>query len=145
MELIATLNETSAEKVGSLSEVNTKNKLRVERFVVDNDGNASVHTQNPTAITIEADLPQNARVKKVEIPDIVNGTDELFNLEDMVSKDASVTVDAPYFTMYPKGKQGLFCPYIAALAYFPYFTNGYYNLADSFIGKTIIVHYQIEE
>lgn len=134
---------TEADKA-EIAEI-VKPKLKMLEVVVD-DIEATIHIQNPLAITIEANLPLNARVTRVEIPDIVNGTDEFIALEDMISKDPSYGFDAPYFVMYPKGRAGQYSSFVAAAVVFPAYTfNSYYEQASLFSEKTIKIYYEIEE
>lgn len=122
-----------------------ESKIQVAEFIVD-DINVSIHMQNISLLTIEANIPINARVKKIEIPDFVNGTDEYIALEDMVSKDPIYGLDTPYFIMYPKGKVGQYCPFVAAAVVFPFEAgNSYYEQSDSVYDKTIKIYYEIEE
>lgn len=122
-----------------------ESKIQMAEFIVD-DSNATIHTQDGAIITVEANIPVNARVKKIEIPDVVNGTDEYIALEDMISKDPTYGLDTPYFIMYPKGKVGRYSPFVAAAVVFPYYVgNSYYEQLDSFYDKTIKIYYEIEE
>jgi hypothetical protein len=105
-----------------------------------------VHIEYTGVMTIETSLlPSNARVKKVEIPDVVNATDEYIQLEDMVAKDPD-GVTSPYFIMYPKNTTGIYAP-VAAFAVFPKGENSFYREvgAYSFYGKTVKIYYEIEE
>jgi hypothetical protein len=107
---------------------------------------AHIHTQNTNCITIETSLlPNNARAKKIEIPDIVSGTDEYIQLEDMVAKDP-MGLGSSYFVMYPKNAQGVFYT-VAACVVFPTFPNSFYDAVDTgvFDNKTIKIYYDIEE
>lgn len=107
-------------------------------------GITNIHTGFDGCITIESSLPDNARVKKVEIPDVVNGTDEYLNFEDMVSKDPMGLL-APYYVMYPKNMQGQYSD-VVAVAVFSHATNGFYDAATNFVysDKTIKIYYEIE-
>ena len=121
-----------------------KPNLQMIDAVVGN--NALIHTQNAYALAIEADIPFNARVKRIEIPDVVNGTDEYIALEDMVSKDDAYRFSAPYFIMYPKNCVGLYMPFVVANVVFGLMIpNSYFEQADSFYDKTIKIFYEIEE
>ena len=135
---------TQSRKLQVLGKLGGSNLQMAEFFV---DGiEAVIHTQNPSSITVEANIPLNARVKRVEIPDIVNETDEYIALEDMVSKDPLYGLDTPYWVMYPKGKVGMYCPFVAAAVIFPAFVgNSYYEQSDMFCDKTIRIFYEIEE
>lgn len=106
-----------------------------------------VHDYITTVMTVEcALLPQNARVRKIEIPDIVNGTDEYIVLEDMVAKDTVYKQQAPYYIMYPKNMQGDFFT-VAAIVVFTVQGNSFYDgiSAGAYEGKTIKIYYEIEE
>lgn len=172
MEMLSTLNEASAERVDSLKESTNKQKnqavldnlgenaegeltykgqdvgapkLHLAEFVVDTS-TTLIHTQYPMALTVEANIPLNARAKKVEIPDIVNQTDEYIVLEDMASKINTFGIAVPYFIMYPKGMVGQYAPVIVASVIFPtYDYNEFCNQVDRFEGKTIKIYYEIEE
>ena len=119
-----------------------KPKLTKEEIFSDYE-TGLVHTRIMTqTITIEcASLPINARVRKIEIPDVFNDTDNYLLLEDMVSYEP-----VPYSVMYPKNMQGEFFP-VAALIVFSLTPNSFYdatelNLLES---KTIKIYYEIEE
>ena len=121
-----------------------KPNLQMIDAVVGN--NAIIHIQNAYALTVEADIPFNARVKRIEIPDVVNGTDEYIALEDMASKDETYRFNAPYFIMYPKNCVGLYMPFVAANVVFGLMMpNSYYEQADAFYDKKIKIYYEIEE
>lgn len=122
-----------------------KPNLRVIEAVVDGD-DATIHNQIPATLTVERNMPHNARVKRVEIPDVVNGTDEYIALEDMISKDPGYGLEAPYFIMYPKNRIGMYGVGIVAGVVFPtYVPNSYFEQVDLFNGKTIKIYYEIEE
>lgn len=123
-----------------------KPKLHILEVVVDY-GTTGIHTYDPMSLTVEADMPTNARAKRVEIPDVVNGTDELIALEDMVSKDPSYGFDAPYFIMYPKNKTGAMSKVAANVVFAFQTANSFYEAAASYAydGKTIKIYYEIEE
>lgn len=121
-----------------------KPKLQMEEAVIDYT-EAFIHTDITNCITVETSLlPNNARVKKVEIPDVVNGTDEYIQLEDMAAKDP-MGMTAPYFIMYPKNTQGNYLT-LAASVVFPFFTNGFFDAVGglAFVDKTIKIYYEIE-
>jgi hypothetical protein len=105
-----------------------------------------IHAEYPDSMAIETSLlPSNARVKKIEIPDVVNGTDEYIQLEDMVAKDPEGLVN-PYFVMYPKNATGMYTT-IAASAVFPQLKNRFHSAAASqaFVDKIIKIYYEVEE
>lgn len=115
---------------------------------------AIVHTYDNNFMTFECSLlPVDARVKRVEIPNITDDTvtDEAYEyiaLEDMVAKDPNYSFDAPYFVMYPKNKSGAIFT-VAAAVFFPIQPNTFYEYVNS--GKfdenevTIKIYYEIEE
>lgn len=123
-----------------------KPKLHILEAVVDY-GTTGIHTYDPMSLTIEADIPTNARAKRVEIPDVVNGTDEFIALEDMVSKDPSYGFDAPYFIMFPKNKTGAMSKVAANVVFAFQTANSFYEAAANYAydGKTIKIYYEIEE
>lgn len=98
-------------------------------------------------LTIETTLPDNAIVKKVKIPDVVNETDEYISLEDMVAKDP-LGLLAPYFIMYPKNMQGNYSN-VAAHVVFKDTPNSFVEAINNnsfvFSDKTIKIYYEIEE
>lgn len=103
----------------------------------------------PVSIGIDVDgFPTNARVKRIEIPDVVNETDEYIILEDMATKDAENGFSSPYFIMYPKNAEGIYASSLVALVVFPLeMTNAFYDAATAnlFSGKEIKIYYEIEE
>lgn len=106
----------------------------------------NIHADFANCMTIETALmPNNARVKKIEIPDVVNGTDEYIQLEDMVAKDP-MGLAAPYFIIYPKNASGNYST-VAASAVFPIGANNFCEMAGqyAFMDKTIKIYYEIEE
>ena len=110
-------------------------------------GTGALHTYVPNAITIECSLlPVNARVRKVEIPDVVNETDEYLALEDMAAYDQANKLSSPYYIMYPKNLQGEFFT-VAACVVFPFGPNNFYSSIElgTFVDKTIKIYYEIEE
>lgn len=121
--------------------------LQMMEAIVDNT--AIIHnTFNTYTMAFEADLPSNARVKRIEIPDIVNETNEYISLDDMVFKDVENGFAAPYYIIYPKNQEGFYLTNIAAVVVFTYqVTNRYYDnvLANNFSGLTIKIYYEIEE
>lgn len=123
----------------------TAPELHMIEAIVDGD-DATIHNQTPATLTIERNMPHNARVKRVEIPDIVNQTDEYIALEDMISKDPGYGLEAPYFVMYPQNRIGMYGVGIVAGVVFPtYVPNSYYEQVDSFLGKTIKIYYELED
>lgn len=104
-----------------------------------------IHGSITNCISIETNtLPDNAKVKKIEIPDIVNGTNNYISLEDLIKVDP-VGVQAPYFVVYPNAP-GMFLQTVA-LVVFPILTNSFYDCvaSSSFVGTTIKIYYEIEE
>ena len=91
-------------------------------------------------------LPENARVKKIEFPDVANGTGELIQIEDMISKDAN-GIGYPYFVMYPKNMMGEILTTVAAVVCFTTYGNTYFDLVAShmFGDVNLKIYYEIEE
>lgn len=107
---------------------------------------AHVHTDNTNVLTFECSLlPNNARVCRLEIPDVVNETEEYIPLEDMVAKDP-IGLSAPYHIMYPKNMQGSIFTVAAAVAFFGV-PSTFYTSATSFgfVDKTIKIYYKLED
>lgn len=124
----------------------TKPKLTMVEMMSDYD-TGFVHDHVAKTITIEcASLPINARVRRIEIPDVVNETDEYFNLEDMMVKDTVYRQNAPYIITYPKNMQGEHFT-VAACVYFPSESNRFFDAVSTqlFFDKTIKIYYEIEE
>lgn len=124
---------------------NTPPGLYMDEVVIDmSEGYISIDLNTQTMSFETLKLPVNARVVKVEIPDVVNGTNEYIQLEDMVAKDP-MGIGAPYFVIYPKNAQNIFT--IAAVVTFPSVPNGFFEAASaySFNNKTIKIYYEIEE
>lgn len=177
MEMLSTLNEASVESLDSLKESTNKQKnqavldnlgenadgqltykgeaigtpnLHMEEVKLDYD-EGHIHMNDSNIMTIECvSLPLNARVRRVEIPDVVSGTDEYIALEDMVSKDPE---RLPYYIMYPKNMegdtestQGIIMK-VVARAVFTRTTNNFCSAIQGwlFFGKTIKIYYEIEE
>jgi hypothetical protein len=143
LEVLDNLGENS---VGELTykdkTVGTPSPHIVERNLDDIEACARVYTQN--VITIEADLPENSRVKKIEIfdPEIVSN--EYVNLEDLTKFDV-IGEEVPYSFIFPKNKFGTMLP-VAAHIWFPFGTNNFYDLVmgTNLTGK-IKIYYEIEE
>ena len=135
---------TDADKAEIAGMVNPK--LHILEAVVDY-ATTGIHTYDPMSLTVEADIPTNARAKRVEIPDVVNETDEFIALEDMVSKDPSYGFDAPYFIMYPKNKTGTMSKVAANVVFAFQTANSFYEAAANYAydGKAIKIYYEIEE
>ena len=91
-------------------------------------------------------LPSNARVCKIEIPDVVNQTDDYIDLNDMVAKDTENRYNAPYYIMFPKDMLGDFLK-IVAIVVFTSDTNQYHGAinAQLLFDKTIRIYYEIED
>lgn len=91
-------------------------------------------------------LPSNARVTKIEIPDLVNETGEYVQLEDMVSKDPN-GMGCPYYIMYPKDMMGTVLTNVAAIVVFTILPNAFHELISSYAygSETIKIYYEIEE
>lgn len=124
----------------------TKPKLTMVEMKSDYD-TGFVHDYVAKTITIEcALLPVNARVRRIEIPDVVNETDEYFNLENMMEKDTEYKQNAPYIITYPKNMQGEFFT-VAACVYFPSESNRFFDAVSGqrYFDKTIKIYYEIEE
>lgn len=141
------------EDVVGLIEENTasgnesqQTNLKCEPVLVDDKFvKCVIHGNISNCLSIETNvLPNNAKVKRVEIPDIVNSTNKYVSLEDLVNVDP-IGVQAPYFVMYPN-TQGMFLPSVA-LVVFPITTNSFYDSASvsAFVGTTIKIYYEIEE
>lgn len=173
MEMLSTLNESAVEMFDTLKESTNKqknqavldslgenadgeltykgetigtSKIKTIETVIDYE-NADVHTNTPNSITFECNLlPPNARVKRIEIGDAVNGTGEVIALEDMVTRDPNYGFEAPYYIMYPKNRLG-YSYTIAAVVIFTAETNTYYSFAasGSFWDTPIKIYYEIEE
>lgn len=135
---------TDADKAEIAGMVNPK--LHILEAVVDY-ATTGIHTYDPMSLTVEADIPTNARAKRVEIPDVVNETDEFIALEDMVSKDPSYGFNAPYFIMYPKNKTGVMSKVAANVVFAFQTANSFYEAAANYAydGKAIKIYYEIEE
>ena len=121
-------------------------KLTMVEMMSDYD-TGFVHDYVAKTITIEcASLPINARVRRIEIPDVVNETDEYLNLEDMMVKDTVYRQNAPYIITYPKNMQGEYFT-VAACVYFPSESNRFFDAVSGqlFFDKTIKIYYEIEE
>jgi hypothetical protein len=106
---------------------------------------AVVQADQVNTIIFESSLlPNNARVCKIEIPDVANDTEEYIQLEDMVAKDPN-GLGAPYFILYPKNTQGSFYT-VAAMVVFPTATNDFYDAVGKmlFMDKTIKIYYRLE-
>ena len=122
----------------------------ISEDVIINDETEAFYTnyQLNNIILETTKLPNNARVKKVEIPDMVNGTGEYLMLEDMVAKDSSGLI-VPYFIMYPKNMSGAMFPTskIATIVAFPENTNSFFETIGSYAysEQTIKIYYEIEE
>ena len=173
MEMLSTLNESAVEMFDTLKESTNKQKnqavldslgenadgeltykgqdvgapkLHILEAVVDY-ATTGIHTYDPMSLTVEADIPTNARAKRVEIPDVVNETDEFIALEDMVSKDPSYGFNAPYFIMYPKNKTGVMSKVAANVVFAFQTANSFYEAAANYAydGKAIKIYYEIEE
>lgn len=126
------------------SEETPTSKVEMVEVVIDMaEGYISTDYTAQTMSFETSKLPADARVKKIEIPDVVNGTGEYIQLEDMVAKDP-VGVGAPYFIIYPKNAQNIFT--IAAVVTFIAATNGFFEAASSYLfgDKTIKIYYEIE-
>lgn len=173
METLSTLTESAVEMFDALKESTNKqknqavldslgenadgeltykgetigtSKIKTIETVIDYE-NADVHTNNPNSITFECSLlPPNARVKRIEIGDVVNGTGEMIALEDMVTRDPNYSFDASYYMMYPKNSLG-YSYTIAAVVIFTASTNTYYDYVTSerFWDTPLKIHYEIEE
>ena len=112
-----------------------------ERNIDDVEACVRVYTDN--VMTIEANLPKNARVKKIELLDADNGIEEYMSLEDMTNFDP-IGSEAPYFFVFPKNKFGTMMP-IAAHICFPLGVSDFYGRAMgyNFTGK-LKIYYEIE-
>lgn len=123
-----------------------KPSLTLKEAVLDMN-EAHVHADTTNVITFEASVvPANARVKKVEIPDIVNGTGEYISLEDMVSKDPNGLV-SPYYVMYINSMLGSYLPNVVAAVVYTSIPGSFYDLVSQtgFFGQIIKIYYEIEE
>lgn len=116
----------------------------------DDYATGKIHADITNCITIETSmLPQNARVKKIEIPkinfDTNEATEEYIQLEDMVAYDPN-GFSTPYYIMYPKNVQGSYFT-VAANVVFTVGGNNFYNAIGAFVfdEKTIKIYYEIEE
>lgn len=133
---------TEQEWLESLKPKETLITIEVNNDHVD----TIIHTENANVITVETNkLPTNARVRKIEIPDVVNGTNEYISLENMIDVDP-LGVTTPYYTMFPKNLQGNYST-IAALVYFTIMPNSFYEAisAFTFYDAIIKIHYIVEE
>lgn len=116
----------------------------------DDYATGKIHADIANCITIETSmLPQNARVKKIEIPsvnfDTFEATDEYIRIEDMVAHSPE-GLTAPYYIMYPKNTVGYYLN-VAAHIVFTVSPNSFYNAIGNFLfsGKTFKIYYEIEE
>jgi hypothetical protein len=115
----------------------------VERNLDDVEACARVYT--PYVMTIEADLPENARVKKIEYIDAENGTEEYMLLDDMTNLDP-IGSEAPYFFTYPRNKFGTMLPIAAHISFPLQITNEFYDRAHGYnLTGRLRLHYEIEE
>lgn len=121
-------------------------QLQFTGYVVD-DASVSLHSFNgDLTITIEAPIPENAKVQRVDIPDVVSGTDEMLALEDMINVDADNGF-FPYYIMYPKNMTGMFSRVVAIVVFTGESGNRFYDavIAYLFSGKTIKVYCETDE
>ncbi len=116
----------------------------------DDYATGKIHADITNCITIETSmLPQNARVKKIEIPsinfDTFEATDEYIRIEDMVAHSPE-GLTTPYYIMYPKNIVGNYFN-VAAHIVFTVVPNSFYDAiaSFSFAEKTIKIYYEIEE
>ncbi len=106
-----------------------------------------VHAFCENVMTIEcALLPKNARVRRVEIPDVVNDTDEYLALEDMAAHDLAIKQNDPFLIAYPKNMQGDVFP-VAAYVTFIKGDSSFYNAAVGYLyaDKIIKIYYEMED
>ena len=109
-------------------------------------GEAYLYARDDVLVFETSMLPENARVKKIEFPDVANGTGELIQIEDMISKDAN-GIGCPYFVMYPKNMMGEILTTVAAVVCFTTYGNTYFDLVASYMfgDVNIKIYYEIEE
>ena len=120
-----------------------ESKIQVAEFSID-DSEAAVRVYTDKVMTIEADLPENARVKRIELLDETYGINEYVNLEDMTCFN-SIDNEVPYFFIFPKNKFGAMRP-VAAHICFPLEGNDFYYRAQSYnFTGTLKIYYEIEE
>ncbi|MBR2867868.1 MAG: hypothetical protein IKB88_02220 [Clostridia bacterium] len=108
----------------------------------------AMFTTDPTLVVIETSLlPENARVKKIEIPDIMNQTNEYVSLEDVIAKDTENGYSSPYYIMYPKNMIGNFFTTAAIVVFSAMSTNSFYTTVEAnlFMDQKIKIYYEIEE
>lgn len=174
MDTLSAFKEFSVERMSNAKEavVPSKNQSVLDGLGEDSDGNltykgepiaatkpslppvdatidwseAVITAEERTMVFETSMLPENARVTKIEIPDVVSGAEDYIPLEDMVSRDPSGAA-FPYFIMYPKNAQGMFLPTVAAIVTFAIAPNDFMGLVQAFgfDGKTIKIYYEIEE
>lgn len=172
MEVLSTLNESEVEVLDTLKESTNKQKNQeVLNNLGENENGNLTYKGRPvgatTPVMVEAlddyieaavyvkdycifietsKLPSNARVCKIEIPDVVNETDDYIDLNDMVAKDTENRHYAPYYIMFPKDMPGDFLK-IVTIVIFTSDTNQYYDVinAQLLINKTIRIYYEIED
>ena len=119
-----------------------ESKIQVAEFSID-DSEAAARVYTDRVMTIEADLPENARVKRIELLDKTYGINEYVNLEDMTCFDL-ISNEVPYFFIFPKNKFGTILP-VAAHICFPLGGNDFYYRAQSYsFTGTLKIFYEIE-